>query len=131
MKKYTTIFFLALALNSNAQPTQFTYDAAGNRVQRSMLPALIIANGNNQSDSSNTEQATLAGYNMTLYPNTTEDMVYISVDKAFLEVPNKEIRVFDMQGMEVARKLLANEEETIQLGNLAPGIYLVRIIGEG
>ena len=64
-----------------------------------------------------------------VYPNPVGDLLNIRLENA----ENEEIvmKLYDAAGRLLSRKILSNNQETVPMKDLAPGIYLLRITKDG
>jgi hypothetical protein len=64
-------------------------------------------------------------FNVSVYPNPTRSIVYISVQTERLGV--LQVEIYDMQGRIQMQFLQVSELERIDIEHLPSGIYLLRI----
>ncbi len=144
MKKITilliTVLYYSIAI---AQQINFvyTYDAAGNRVKRELaqpLPVMPLAVV--QQDSSlqltqpepvnalNTPQTQDApAFEVRLFPNPTSGWVNLELPE-WQAGETGQITVHSQTGALVFQQKQVTAAQTLQLSNLLPGYYLVRIV---
>ena len=60
-----------------------------------------------------------------IYPNPAREKVYVKFDQQ--PKPGTWITVYNDNGKIISRKLVDNQEEIINMKNLAPGLYLIKI----
>ena len=65
---------------------------------------------------------------ISVYPNPAQDMLNIYNQQIIIN----QVSVYDMQGREVLRKdNVGDFATTLNVASIAPGLYVVKIIGEG
>lgn len=107
---------------------EYFYDAAGNRSQRVVVTMSLVY------DPGVTDQMAQVidnGYEFSVYPNITEGDLTVSAQEDFMELPNKELYVFDMTGKLLQQKPFFNVTETLDMSPYKPGAYIVKVISEG
>lgn len=63
--------------------------------------------------------------NLKIYPNPVEEMVYLDNLKG-----KAEIRIFDLNGTELIRKIITENKAQLQMGFLSKGIYFYELKSE-
>jgi hypothetical protein len=146
--KYIFIFtFILVSLHGYAQPeVKHSYDSAGNRVQRVMIPHYVARTGpplSTQGDKNQpvnelkTEEEELpleakaGGLSFSLWPNPTRSQVKFKADAGFTSLANKKYTVVDMAGRLVLEKKIESETFSIDLAPYKPGTYIIRITAVG
>lgn len=150
MKLLVICLFSLVALAATAQPgVKHSYDDAGNRVQRIIIPVLVrhldTSNVTQQSggtqivakeiETKPTEEAqtvTASSGNLLfkVFPNPTTGIVRFVVNDAFLAKNNKMFVVFDLSGKKVNDGVINSESTTMDFTTLKPGTYLLRIVAD-
>ena len=113
----------------------FEYDAAGNRVKRSMqAPPPANTNWNDRHsgpiDSTESKQNLVneSNFKISAYPNPTDKDVIVTID-GFDNVKNHaNLTLVDIQGKIVLQSNIANRNTTIDLTNFTSGTYYLMVI---
>jgi YD repeat-containing protein len=135
MKKSKLFTFLALSsvtyFSSAQTSVEYTYDLAGNRVQRNVL---IVGGKSQQSGGSETtfvsEKLALENEGdifINLYPNPTKADVTIAID--YQDVPQQEVTMslYDASGKMLESKQVNSTHHQISLEQYPTGIYYLRM----
>ena len=135
--KIILISFLTLvSIKSFAQNVKFTYDAAGNRVERIIvLPPNTPANTPpdstefNNKDTKEEEKFTdeIAEKQISIYPNPTLGNLAVEITNYDLSV-NGSIRVFNMGGQLIQNLTTLTERNEVDITNQAAGTYIMVIV---
>jgi len=136
------IIFLVLCvitLVANAQKTYttvFSYDNAGNRIKRKVCVStytISTKSHKNSSDSIPEKGATddLLSCKVTIYPNTTKDLVYLAISGIDGEDKISKIEVYSENGqlLETIQKT-GNATIPVDLTSYVSGIYVIRFYQE-
>jgi len=135
MKK-AFLFFITISLFGNfcnAQPgVEYTYDNAGNRIQRNIIVVggMIQNNGDGVMQQSLEEQLHIEDEGdilFNLYPNPTYADVDITID--YQNVPQQTVTMtlYDVNGKLLENKQVSELRHHISLQNYPVGIYYLRI----
>lgn len=108
---------------------QFTYDACGNRILKSLQLKKVEENGRNVEDknvflSSTTEQ--MHGTEVDLYPNPTEGRFVVALSDN--THPTMEALLTTTAGVVIERYLFLDMRHEFNLSSQPPGIYILRLI---
>ncbi|MCC5916236.1 MAG: T9SS type A sorting domain-containing protein [Cryomorphaceae bacterium] len=116
---YYTFILVALLYCSqgHAQRYVFSYDNAGNRIEREFLMLRSTA-----SMGTNEIQTQINELELRMYPNPTSDWLYIDCQ----EIPD-EIGVFDFNGRPIKTNMTKDETIGIDMSQQPAGTYLLRI----
>ncbi len=128
--KFTLILFsvfLSIQITKAQQqqpPPHFvyTYDDAGNRIQRIYVPYRLAA----PKDSLPLAKDYLSGYAVTIYPNPTKGALSINIT-GNQEIQNAKIEVFDHTGKLVFSKQSPQQNTDLDLVGQPNGIYYLKI----
>lgn len=132
--KYTFIITLIiLSFPLHAQPKiKFSYDAAGNRVKRELVP--MLTGGNNEERNLSTgETVTLSTDQIRVWPNPAEyylNIEVISSDEEGTEKPDQQQmtgELFDLNGRLVQRAELHTNPAVMQMEGLPAGTYFLYV----
>lgn len=135
MKKL--LLFLTLFLhNVNAQTLEFTYDNAGNQIQRELVTITVnsLLNTNNSEETEEEETTMLPMSNsindnasiIELYPNPVVDLLNVEW-QSNLQIA--EIMLFDNTGklLQLKKVYEGTTRETFNLSNYSSGMYYIRL----
>ncbi len=116
---------------SYAQPAvEYFYDASGNRTQRKVIPTGMILG--EMTETEREQLKTESGeFEFSALPNPTNSLVYIQTEQAFLELDERELRIFDMKGNLIEKRVINSTIEGIDLTNQSSGSYIVKLSGSG
>lgn len=132
MKRIILISFMLISVCAlkAQQQLSYAYDAAGNRVSRTIVLDTRGANvAANQTDSVFFEDM-LAEKKIKLYPNPVENELTISIT-GYEPSWKGEYALFNMSGAMLSHKRLAGETTPVNMGQYLPGTYLLTIIIDG
>lgn len=128
MKKII-VFTLTLlfALTAKAQQQlSYAYDAAGNRVSRTIvLDTRSTSASVNESDSVFFEEM-LAEKQIKIYPNPVESVLTLFVSD-YTSSMEGEFSLFSMGGVMLARRRITGETTYVEMSRYAKGIYVLHI----
>jgi uncharacterized protein RhaS with RHS repeats len=126
------ISFTSLSMSAQTSSVEYSYDNAGNRIQRTV----IIVGGMAQQEG--TEQATILEERVSLenegevlfslHPNPTAADVAIQVSYRNVEQQVLNYLLYDMSGKVLEQKQSSDLSHTMSLQQQAPGIYFIRIL---
>lgn len=130
MKPYKFIFLSFLlsinVLNLFAQSLSYTYDAAGNRVGRTVIPLpRPVASVNGKPEIRIYKDST-ALFKMTVYPNPTHGDLKVQLDGKEEGLTYK-LNLYNNVGVIVAKQEGADNSFILDLSSEPKGIYLLRI----
>lgn len=125
------ILFISTPFLFSQTVYEFTYDDAGNRIKREVI---VLSNSQQENDE---QEVTLSDSLITMddnmqfsaYPNPTQDEIHVKIDEAFLKQDNKQLAVYDMNGVLLKSKRIRSVHESIDMNKLPPGSYLLKITG--
>jgi YD repeat-containing protein len=133
----TTCLTLLLGLSASAtQRIQYNYDAAGNRVLRkTAIQAFTQAKAeasiyddaaqNAAAAHANTLEVVAPKAQITVYPNPTHGLLV--VDIADSDRPAQAL-LYDISGALVGQWAVSSGSNTLDIGRLLPGIYIVHVV---
>lgn len=125
------MFYILLAgLMVNAQEIEYSYDNAGNRIQRKVLVQRSNAEFSESEIISPLEDKKGA-YSFVLAPNPTTGEFTVTADPAFMALEVKKLWVNDMNGRLLRELDFSETTRKIDLSGLASGSYLVRLTASG
>jgi len=77
------------------------------------------------------EEAKGINFSVTAYPNPTTDFLQLKVDASTkLSIQSMSYQLYDMNGKLLQNKKLTGTETQIDMSNLVPATYFVRVIAE-
>lgn len=128
MKKiHLLIALLFVIMHSvQAQEIQYSYDAAGNRIQRKVL--VQRSSENNENNAMNPITDVKGEYTFTLSPNPTSGEFQIKADASFMLLEGKRLIVHDLNGRLVKEIPFSETQRSIDLTNQQSGSYIVRLV---
>lgn len=136
LTKAILTFFLAVAtvpcLAQQSGTVSFTYDENGNRIMRSINIRKVSENGKNvESQSPTLGDATdvFANMKVSIYPNPTKGMVFISAEGDEGE-HTLQIRLTNTAGIVLQEKEYNGNLESIDLSDLPVGVYLLQLTSD-
>ena len=131
MKKYIIIVsFLLAGLMVHAQEIEYSYDDAGNRIQRKVLVQRSNAESSENEVASQMEDKKGA-YSFVLAPNPTTGEFTVTADPTFMLLEGKKLWIHAMNGQLLKELDFSETTRKIDLSGLASGSYLVRLTASG
>lgn len=137
MKHILLLIFTCCVTNATkAQTLEFTYDSAGNQIQRELvtifLNSLLSSNtkeGTEEEEETLLPKANSLNENSTIiefYPNPVIDLLNVEWDPTLLPT---EIMLFDNKGklLQLKKVYEGTVRETFDLSTYASGIYYIRV----
>lgn len=120
---------LAMAVKAQQKLT-YAYDAAGNRVGRT-----IVLEPRSASDSENPAdtvffEETLDDTQVRIYPNPVETQMTIRVS-GYAPSMQGEYSLYNITGIMVAKRRITGETTLVDMGRYPKGIYILHIILNG
>lgn len=120
---------LAMAVKAQ-QKLSYAYDAAGNRVGRT-----IVLEPRSASDSENPAdtvffEETLDDTQVRIYPNPVETQMTIRVS-GYAPSMQGEYSLYNITGIIVAKRRITGETTLVDMGRYPKGIYILHIILNG
>ncbi len=135
--------FIVQTLCAQTETTSivYGYDAAGNRISRSLtiskvddadsLKTEITNNGVNPEEITNNAaqqlSETMGNKQITIFPNPTDGILQVNITN--LETKDKgEIKLFGVNGAELMKVKTLQESNTINISNKPNGIYMMKVM---
>lgn len=119
------IFLAAGSFSSAQQKVSFSYDAAGNRISRTVITLSRAMRAAPDSLEQEKVNHTLYTCKVTVYPNPTEGEVNLSVSNG-KEDAVSDIAVYDVSGNLLKNlQIEGNTSVSIDLSDYPDGIYLI------
>ncbi|MBX7182925.1 MAG: T9SS type A sorting domain-containing protein [Bacteroidia bacterium] len=141
MKAKFLILFILCNYYSSAQTTsycppaiKYSYDAAGNRIQRNVYPSCRLEdNGesNNYPGSDSLNYANQQGFEIKLFPNPTNGQMQAEATVGFMELEGKAVYIQTMKGELLHKQEIKESSFTLDFTTYSPGYYIVRILANG
>ena len=127
----TTGFFVNTSLSYAQDRIEYEYDAAGNRLGRTIIMSNRARSNNDMQES---EPAPTASYvdvidgqtTVTIYPNPTQGLLKIDIDN-MPENNQSSIRIYDINGKMLLLKSNVENSTEIDLSSQSSGVYLLKI----
>ncbi len=142
LKYFLLILLSAIALSVSSQDRriEYTYDAAGNRVTRtiilssSQLRSAASAAGNEETDEETLAQEkvysdVLNRANILIYPNPTKGLLRIEISGNAESKPVN-LQVYDMNGKILLQESNVVSSVTLNLSSQPAGIYMLRLTSD-
>lgn len=120
-----TALFLLSGITFAQNDVQYTYDAAGNRIQREAISTWITTNNTPQEAP---EDEFNANISISAHPNPTNDDVYIAVTFEGIEEQAVTMYLYDVSGKLLLSSDGKSANHRFDLSSLPRGIYLVHVI---
>lgn len=124
--KLTVIYLLLLHGTVNAQTLQYSYDAAGNRISKTLIVAM------SHTPKTGDERISSIGFRNAVQPNTysTHGVIDFKIED-FDSKKKYKISVYSINGIDVTSVVPQTETTTIDLSNLQRGIYILSVTTDG
>jgi len=111
----------------------YTYDPAGNRVQRSVL---IVGFGKREDTTATEEAPPLPdelsdGHSIKAYPNPTNGLLHVAVSAGLLEEGPGRYWFYDLSGRTLREGSITESMVTLNLSSEAQGVYVLRVMAGG
>ena len=134
MKKIITLFsFLITALLVFSQPQPppttcptiaFSYDASGNRIQRSLV--VVDCSQLQRTQNSTANNPTVSNFPISVYPNPTQDKINIGLEADSLS-QSSTIQLYDLNGKIVYSIVASSLQMQIDMLPLGAGTYILKV----
>jgi len=136
MLKKLLLLLTFYACNVNAQTLQFTYDSAGNQIQRELVTISVnsLSHTDSEEETEQEEETLLPKSNsindnsteIELYPNPVVDLLNVEW-QSNLQIT--EIMLFDSTGkmLQLKKVYEGTTRETFNLSSYSSGMYYVRL----
>jgi hypothetical protein len=134
MKKLliTLITFISFSLSAQTSSIAYSYDAAGNRIQRSVLVFSGLAQQNNDGQNDAALQEHLAFEKgevvFNLFPNPTVADFVVDVKYNKVEQQALNYSLYDVSGKVIESKQSGELHHNFSLQNQPLGVYYLRIM---
>jgi len=124
---YTFLAFFALPFCTYAQQhVSYPYDAAGNRVSRTIVLQSRAARSEALQNDSSFVQEMLVDASLRIYPNPVQSILTISLTDGQSQTPTI-YSLLDTKGAQLQRGRLQAGSTRIDMSRLSPGIYILNI----
>ncbi len=124
------IIFVALpAFSQQMGEVSFAYDANGNRISRSLEFKKIRENGRDvecDSPSFGKISDSVGFMEVSIYPNPTQDRVFIRVESGAFEV-SYSVSLSTSSGVKLYERRMSRDLESIDLSEQAAGVYFLEL----
>ncbi len=112
----------------NAQAVKYSYDPAGNRINRKLYvcPNCPVSGREANNDTTKKTEKLAAQYGVTAYPNPTLDKVNLNITN----LPNKEqtdVELVDASGAILLTEKNLQQQNQIDMSSYRQGIYYLRV----
>lgn len=128
MKKIFLLTFIMLAaLNTNAQQKlSYVYDAAGNRISRTIVLGARSADATTSQTDSVFFEEMLAEKQIKIYPNPVEFELTISID-GYEPAMRGEYSLFTITGAMLLRNRISGTTTYVDMSRYSKGTYILNI----
>lgn len=109
----------------NSQQLSYTYDAAGNRISRTIVLGLKNADVQQQEFTE-----TIAKKEIKIYPNPVESFLTVSI-AGFGDDIVSEYLIYNLAGAQVKREKISGELTTLDMSSFSSGTYVLQISVNG
>ena len=125
--KLTILILLTLStiVRLQAQQVTYAYDAAGNRISRTIIMQQQ-ARERNQPEENTSHTDKLGEASVTIYPNPTQGLLKVNIDN-MPEDSQGRIQVFDLNGQMLMQKTDIDYSTDVDLSSQSPGTYILKI----
>ena len=113
-------------LRLTAQNVVYTYDEAGNRTNRSIIYIEDLRSSTEDTSPPETISGLTSEQEVKFYPNPTRGILTVEILR-LSETNPAEIQIIDTSGRTVKHLKTVSLQNTLDLGNLTNGIYLLKI----
>lgn len=124
---FITALFLLGGITFAQTEVQYTYDAAGNRIQRQAISTWITTTNTPQEAP---EDAFNANIDISAHPNPTNDDVYIAVTFEGVDEQAVTMHLYDVSGKRLRSSDGKAANHRFDLSSLPRGIYVVHVISQ-
>ena len=125
----TTFFFFTLALvKLHGQNIAFTYDKAGNLIERKTIP--LKSSSFSEAETEQIFEESLSNQKIQIFPNPTKGLLVVSI-KSLEDKPNGKITITDINGRLILTQEILETNTSLNLSNQPTGYYLMTLtLGE-
>ncbi|WP_026474902.1 T9SS type A sorting domain-containing protein [Alkaliflexus imshenetskii] len=125
----TTFFFFTLALvKLHGQNIAFTYDKAGNRIERKTIP--LKSSSFSEAETEQIFEDSLSDQKIQIFPNPTRGHLVVSI-KSLEDKTTGKITITDINGRLILTQEILEPNTSLNLSNQPTGYYLMTItLGE-
>ncbi len=125
---FITIFLATITNNISAQTISFGYDAAGNRISRT----IVIQQQAAKVKAAPTEEPEvyteiLSDLLIKIYPNPTDGILKVEIEN-LPEGQEAILSLHNMQGKQILKQQTASGSEELNITNQPAGTYILRIV---
>jgi hypothetical protein len=130
MRKIVLMIVIMTVVNCFAQNNvQYTYDAAGNRIQRQAISTWIAPPDNPVQEAAMADDVN-SNIQISAHPNPTNDDVYIAVTFEGIDEQAVTMHLYDVSGKQLRSSDGKAANHRFDLSSLPRGIYLVHVISQ-
>ena len=127
IKQIMLLFFLTLftfAGKSQTYKVSFGYDAAGNRVSRSVV--LIQLRSAVQEEETASVGEVLSDVTIKIYPNPTEGIVTVEINSP-REAETNEVSLYSLSGKNIIPAKIVEQSTNLDINEQPAGVYILKI----
>lgn len=121
--------FIIISVRIHSQSSiNFSYDAAGNRISRTIVVTRASEQSKLQEPSlkNDFEKA-----RVTIYPNPTKGIISISIYGGNEELKNSSLALYSISGALITSNRISDRTVTIDISGEAKGMYILKLILDG
>jgi len=110
---------------------EYSYDDAGNRIQRSIVylyPSSKKSIATEEQFISNIQNEFGITQKFKVYPNPTNQHIYVALNEEALKSPNAKLILFDMSGKQILIENAFNDIMQIDLSSFPKGVYILKLV---
>jgi YD repeat-containing protein len=118
---------LLISCDSNAQSVAYGYDAAGNRISRTIVMQSSSLRSAVEEEEPAARSEVLSGMEIKIYPNPTQGLLHIEIENLPPDVTAR-IALYQLSGKLVTLKQGVTQSTEIDITGQPPGTYLLQIV---
>ena len=131
MRRTLPFIFMLLALTAKAQQNlSYTYDAAGNRTERTIVMAARSTDASDKAKDAPFFEEQVAGRQLKIYPNPVKEQLTIQIS-SYEPSARGEFALFGIAGSMLHRGTIDSEITLVNMSRFATGTYVLHIISGG
>ena len=128
---------ISIYIRSGQPSIDYTYDAAGNRIERRATSAIVLRSSAMKEEITEKEEAdeitslekveeVVSNTKITVFPNPTEGLITVEISD-YIEQVQGEAQLFDFAGKALDHQKINSTSTNIDLSNYSNGMYLLKV----